>query len=402
MILTVVFVTNIAYGQKVIFDRVQPFQHESLNIADTNVGEVEVTCAPNLMCITFGNNNEFFARDIITKENYSAEDFAVENPCAAERELTDESSKYCVHPDCPFTDGFMKNGTHATFRTKLRTSQNYTQVLFEASPKNQIEINFQCSYPLEVLLTRDFTLNYQEITITEQGNFAASMYLYTKDFGNVIVDTKPILQGKDENGAISRISAEVQLLSLEKSGMFVELRDCWATPDANSANINRVSLIRNGCPVEDRSLNVLIHNSADDYYARFSHDIFAFSSSNEVHLHCSIEVCANDWCNTVNDNCQSSSLRRKRRAIRGEVQKVTELVISASPAFTYDYQDPSLRFVDGHRDDEDIIRTILDSSAGVTADFFSVSLLSALAAMGTLLIILIVRVVQRSRRFEKL
>ena len=91
-------------------------------------------------------------------------------------------------------------------------------------------------------------------------------------------------------------------------------------------------------------------------------------------------------------------------------------MISASPAFTYDYQDPSLRFVDGHRDDEDIIRTILDSSAGVTADFFSVrlvklffyrilkslSLLSALAAMGTLLIILIVRVVQRSRRFEKL
>ena len=45
--------------------------------------------------------------------------------------------------------------------------------------------------------------------------------------------------------------------------MFVELRDCWATPDANSGNINSVSLIRNGCPVEDASLNVFIHNSGN-------------------------------------------------------------------------------------------------------------------------------------------
>ena len=117
---------------------------------------------------------------------------------------------------------------------------------------------------------------------------------------------------------------------------------------------------------------------ADNHYTRFSHDIFAFSSSTEVHLHCKIEVCLDTWCNTVQENCanlQSQGLQslRKRRAIHGEVQKVTELVISASPAFTYDYQDPSLRFVNGRRNryDGHVVREVLDSGS-ITADFLSV------------------------------
>ena len=85
------------------------------------------------MCITFGNNNEFFSRDVIAqvtlqntkkdlntdfKNGYSAENFKIESECAFDRALTAEKSEYCMRSNCTFTDGFFKNGSHVTFRSK--------------------------------------------------------------------------------------------------------------------------------------------------------------------------------------------------------------------------------------------------------------------------------------------
>jgi len=90
---------------------------------------------------------------------------------------------------------------------------------------------------------------------------------FTGDFSDdsVITNTSIALNGKDELGNTNRISAEINLNSREKSGMMVELRDCWATPDSDPYNIERVVLIRKGCPVNEsftgETLNVIIHNS---------------------------------------------------------------------------------------------------------------------------------------------
>jgi hypothetical protein len=88
------------------------------------------------MCITFGNNNEFFFRDVIAqvriqykkknlnsyfKNGYSAENFKIESECAFDRTLTDEKSEYCMRSNCEFGDGYLvKNGSHVTFRSKER------------------------------------------------------------------------------------------------------------------------------------------------------------------------------------------------------------------------------------------------------------------------------------------
>ena len=82
---------------------------------------------------------------------------------------------------------------------------------------------------------------------------------------SVITNTSVALNGKDELGNTNRINAEINLNSREKSGMMVELRDCWATPNNDPYNNERIVLIRRGCPVNEsfsgETLNVMIHNS---------------------------------------------------------------------------------------------------------------------------------------------
>ena len=106
---------------------------------------------------------------------------------------------------------------------------------------------------------------------------------------SVITNTSVALNGKDEFGNTNRINAEINLNSREKSGMMVELRDCWATPNSDPYNNERVVLIRKGCPVNEsfseETLNVMIHNSGtvgnlfyNSYRSLFLHGLINLST----------------------------------------------------------------------------------------------------------------------------
>ena len=60
--------------------------------------------------------------------------------------------------------------------------------------------------------------------------------------------------------------------------------------------IEELLLVTDGCPhqplneVED--MNTLVSNSGDGISARFQFDVFGFTSSDAVHIHCAIEICS--------------------------------------------------------------------------------------------------------------
>ena len=118
--------------------------------------------------------------------------------------------------------------------------------------------------------------------------------------------TPPLLDSIDVNGEITRINAEVNLMSGRGAeNIALELRKCWATPTENAQN-EQFILIENGCSKvyqnQDLNMNVQIHNSGNEAFARFSFDIFGFVISNSTNLHCIVEICYDSWCNIVSKN----------------------------------------------------------------------------------------------------
>lgn len=113
----------------------------------------------------------------------------------------------------------------------------------------------------------------------------------------------PILNATDANGEVTRINAEVNLMSGKTAeNIGLELRKCWATPTENDQG-EMFILIDDGCPKiypnAELNMNVKIHNSGDKVFARFSFDIFGFVISNSTSLHCIVEICYDSWCNIV-------------------------------------------------------------------------------------------------------
>ena len=60
--------------------------------------------------------------------------------------------------------------------------------------------------------------------------------------------------------------------------------------------IEELILVTDGCPHQPQNeiedMNTLVSNSGDGISARFQFDVFGFTSSDAVHIHCAIEICS--------------------------------------------------------------------------------------------------------------
>ena len=60
--------------------------------------------------------------------------------------------------------------------------------------------------------------------------------------------------------------------------------------------LEELILVTDGCPHQPQNeledMNTLVSNSGDGISARFQFDVFGFTSSDAVHIHCAIEICS--------------------------------------------------------------------------------------------------------------
>ena len=60
--------------------------------------------------------------------------------------------------------------------------------------------------------------------------------------------------------------------------------------------VEELILVTDGCPHQPQNeledMNTLVSNSGDGISARFQFDVFGFTSSDAVHIHCAIEICS--------------------------------------------------------------------------------------------------------------
>lgn len=92
------------------------------------------------------------------------------------------------------------------------------------------------------------------------------------------------------------VNAEVRLQNATHAeNIAIQINRCWATP-TNDLTVEELILVTDGCPHQTQNeledMNTLVSNSGDGISARYQFDVFGFTSSAAVHIHCAIEICS--------------------------------------------------------------------------------------------------------------
>ena len=133
-------------------------------INDTTDNEVIVDCTPTFMCISFGNNEAFFDRDLIKQAGFTPEHFDFPQPCNGKLTRQDNSSTYCIESGY-LTDGscgltMHPNSTHVNYKSQLEIKEGvqgqYVQVRPGVFEYTRPIIPFTCIFPLDEYVNTDF------------------------------------------------------------------------------------------------------------------------------------------------------------------------------------------------------------------------------------------------------
>ena len=171
-------------------------------------------------------------------------------------------------------------------------------------------IPFQCTFPVNEYVRGDFRPIYTEQEIIEEGRYAAEILLYKTEQYQSIHVANPTMDAFDEFGMTTRVNAEVRLQNATHAeNIAIQINRCWATPTNGTflfhhiifnnfldPTVEELILVTDGCPHQPQNeledMNTLVSNSGDGISARFQFDVFGFTSSAAVHIHCAIEICS--------------------------------------------------------------------------------------------------------------
>ena len=105
---------------------------------DTTDSEIIVDCTPTFMCLTFGDNNAFFERDIMKlvspcvtqydivhyiQNGYFPENFDFPAPCNGKMTIGQNESTYCIE------SGYLLDGTCGLMMEQVSYSLNFVLIL---------------------------------------------------------------------------------------------------------------------------------------------------------------------------------------------------------------------------------------------------------------------------------
>ncbi|XP_063788812.1 uromodulin-like [Pseudophryne corroboree] len=218
----------------------------------------------------------------------------------------------------PLQDGICgnqlyNNGTHATYKNTMYVKMISDLIIVRY---HEVQLDFSCSYPLDLNLTLEHSLRpiISSITLNIEGTgqFKAQMVLYRDDSylspyqGNeIILSTKNILY------------VGVILEGENTSQYVVLMKNCFATPTRSIDDPVKYYMIKNKCPNrKDGTIRVMENGLSTQ--GRFSVQMFKFVGDyNLVYLHCEASI-----CDTTRGSCQPSC-----SGLRKSVQQNEENIV---------------------------------------------------------------------------
>ncbi|XP_075687669.1 uromodulin-like [Rhinoderma darwinii] len=191
----------------------------------------------------------------------------------------------------------INNGTHAIYKNTMIVQMKTDQIIIR---NHEVQLEFSCSYPLDLQLTLDNSLkpviSSLTLSIEGTGQFRAQMVLYK--------DENYVSPYKDYEITLSTKATLYVAVTLEGENTFqyvMLMKNCFATPTRNFYDPVKYDIIKNSCP-NRRDGTVNVRENGVSTQGRFSVQMFQFVGDyDSVFLHCEARI-----CDTTRDICKPS------------------------------------------------------------------------------------------------
>nr|XP_034988002.1 uromodulin isoform X3 [Zootoca vivipara] len=185
-------------------------------------------------------------------------------------------------------------GQCGTLLTKNETHATYSNTLYLADGtvirENEIKINFQCSYPLDMETSLRTAIqpivSSTNISIEGAGQFIIKMALYRdQNYTSPYEGAMAVLPTQ------SWLYVGVMVTSGDVSHFVLLMDNCFATATEDAADPLKYFIIQNSCP-NRRDTSITVPENGVSARGRFSLQVFKFvGNHNLVYLHCEVRLC---------------------------------------------------------------------------------------------------------------
>nr|XP_008536500.1 PREDICTED: pancreatic secretory granule membrane major glycoprotein GP2 [Equus przewalskii] len=202
-----------------------------------------------------------------------------------------------------------RNETHVIYKNTLFLTNDFII-------RDNILINFQCAYPLDMNVSPETVLqpivSNLTISVDGEGEFIVKMALFQDQNYTLPYEGDEVVLDVDSILYVSAI-----LESGDTSRFKLLLRHCYATPTENRTDALKYFIIKNGCPNQEDS-TIHVEQNGVSSESQFSVQLFKFAGDHDlVYLHCEFHL-----CDPLNETCKPSC--------SGNQLKSTEVVINSA------------------------------------------------------------------------
>ncbi|XP_073526774.1 pancreatic secretory granule membrane major glycoprotein GP2-like [Phyllobates terribilis] len=208
---------------------------------------------------------------------------------------------------------------------------------------NPTNISFSCSYNLTIqtglVATIKPSLSTVNISVSGEGTVVLTMDAYWDQ-----QYTTPVLQNEDVPVG-SNVYLGIVSDLVDTSKFVLRLESCYATPDNNINNVNRVAIVSGGCPA-NQGITAEVQENGLSSEARVKFNSFAFQGQPLVYISCVVRLCdKNTTCTGCNaartsDNSGTAMLQIPLNFVDDYINSASNTVASswallASSLLTY-------------------------------------------------------------------
>ncbi|XP_044160450.1 uromodulin-like [Bufo gargarizans] len=204
------------------------------------------------------------------------------------------------------------NETHATYRNTMFVQMSTDELIIRSY---EVQLEFSCSYPLDLQLTLDNSLkpivSSLTLNIEGTGQFRAQMVLYR--------DENYVSPYEDDQIMLSTQATLYAAINLEGENSYqyvVLMKNCFATPTRNFYDPVKYYIIKNRCP-NRRDGTVNVKENGVSTKGRFSVQMFRFVGEyDSVFLHCEANLCdtTRHTCKPVSEVLYNRQICKTRKA----------------------------------------------------------------------------------------
>ncbi|XP_063812993.1 uncharacterized protein LOC135050428 [Pseudophryne corroboree] len=168
---------------------------------------------------------------------------------------------------------------------------------------NPVNISFSCSYNLtmQTSLAAAFNavVNTINLTANGEGSVLTTMAAYwDQAYAVPILSTEDVPVG-------SNIYLGIFSDFVDVTKFVLRVESCYATPDNNANNVNKVAIVTSGCPA-NQGITAVVQENGVSLQSRIEFSSFAFQGQPLVYITCTVRLCDTNTtctgCNAARDS----------------------------------------------------------------------------------------------------